>query len=250
VNLFGADHEFTKLVVDLKGKDPDDAFSSIPYEKGFHFLYYLEKLVGKPAFDKFIPHYFTKFLKKSVDSFEFQATFLDFFKDTEAVKSIDWDTWFYAPGMPPKPEFDTSMVDKAFALAEKWESKDFNASANDIKDWTANQVVVFLERVQLFKTPLTPAQSQAMGKAYSLATSRNVELTSRYFSIGLIAKDETVYHPTAELLGKVGRMKFVRPLYRNLEKVDRKLALATLEKNKDFYHPICRAQVEKDLAGK
>lgn len=33
VNLFGKDHEFTKLVIDLKGKDPDDAFSSIPYEK-------------------------------------------------------------------------------------------------------------------------------------------------------------------------------------------------------------------------
>jgi hypothetical protein len=30
---FGHDHEFTKLVIDLKGKDPDDAFSSIPYEK-------------------------------------------------------------------------------------------------------------------------------------------------------------------------------------------------------------------------
>jgi hypothetical protein len=33
VNNFGHDHEFTKLVIDLKGKDPDDAFSSIPYEK-------------------------------------------------------------------------------------------------------------------------------------------------------------------------------------------------------------------------
>jgi len=33
VNLFGSDHEFTKLVINLKGKDPDDAFSSVPYEK-------------------------------------------------------------------------------------------------------------------------------------------------------------------------------------------------------------------------
>ena len=33
VDRFGHDHEFTKLIVDLKGKDPDDAFSSIPYEK-------------------------------------------------------------------------------------------------------------------------------------------------------------------------------------------------------------------------
>jgi leukotriene-A4 hydrolase len=86
-----------------------------------------------------------------------------------------------------------------------------------------------------------------MGKAYSLGTSRNVELSFRYFGIGLTAKDETVYQPTAELLGKVGRMKFVRPLYRKLNKVDRKLALETFEKNKDFYHPICRDMVDKDL---
>jgi len=56
-----------------------------------------------------------------------------------------------------------------------------------------------------------------------------------------------VYQPTAELLGKVGRMKFVRVLYRGLVKVDRKLALETFEKNRDFYHPICRGMVEKDL---
>lgn len=74
-----------------------------------------------------------------------------------------------------------------------------------------------------------------------------MELLSRYFEIGLEAKDETVYHPTAELLGKVGRMKFVRPLYRGLVKVDRKLAEQTFEKNRDFYHPICRGLVEKDL---
>ena len=76
-----------------------------------------------------------------------------------------------------------------------------------------------------------------------------MELSSRYFSIGLIAKDETVDQPAADLLGKVGRMKFVRPLYRKLNNVDHKLALKTFELNKDFYHPICRNQVEKDLKG-
>lgn len=139
------------------------------------------------------------------------------------------------------------MVDKCYALADKWESKDFTPKPSDIEGWAANQTVVFLENVQLFKEPLTPAQSQAMGKAYSLAESRNVELSSRYFGIGLTAKDESVYQPAADLLGKVGRMKFVRPLYRKLEKVDRKLALETFEKNKEFYHPICRGMVEKDL---
>ncbi|KAG4410498.1 hypothetical protein IFR04_016367 [Cadophora malorum] len=251
VNNFGADHEFTKLVIDLKGKDPDDSFSSIPYEKGFHFLYYLEKLVGKPAFDKFIPHYFTTWSQKSLDSYDFKATLLDFFasdaSSSKALQSVDWDAWFYKPGLPPKPKFDTSMVDRCYALAESWSSPSYKPSPSDIEGLTANQIVVFLEKVQLFETPLSPSKSQAMGKAYKLATSRNVELSFRYFGIGLTAKDESVYHPTAELLGTVGRMKFVRPLYRKLNKVDRKLALETFEKNRDFYHPICRDMVEKDL---
>lgn len=62
VERIGTDHEFTKLVVDLKDKDPDDAFSSVPYEKGFNFLYYLEKLLGKEKWDKFIPHVSLNFM--------------------------------------------------------------------------------------------------------------------------------------------------------------------------------------------
>lgn len=69
----------------------------------------------------------------------------------------------------------------------------------------------------------------------------------RYFGIGLAAKDEGVYQPTADLLGTVGRMKFVRPLYAKLAACDRKLAVETFEKNKSFYHPICRNMVMKDL---
>ncbi|KAL3424114.1 leukotriene a4 hydrolase [Phlyctema vagabunda] len=252
VDLFGHEHGFTQLIPNLKGEDPDDAFSSIPYEKGFHFLYYLEKLVGKSAWDKFIPHYFSTWQRKSLDSFEFKATLLDFFASDKAsasaLESVDWDSWFYKPGLPPKPQFDTSVVDVCYELSDKWESnKNFTPSASDIKGWTANQVVVFLERVQLFKTPLTPKQTQAMGEAYKLASSRNVELSSRYFKIGLTAKDESVYKPAADLLGTVGRMKFVRPLYRQLAIADLKLARETFEKHRSFYHPICRAQVEKDL---
>ena len=36
---------YTKLVPDMVGIDPDDAFSTVPYEKGHTLLYYLETLV-------------------------------------------------------------------------------------------------------------------------------------------------------------------------------------------------------------
>ena len=35
--------------------------------------------------------------------------------------------------------------------------------------------------------------------------------------------------------------------YRQLRDVDRDLAMKTFEKNREFYHPICRGMVEKDL---
>ncbi|KAJ0418130.1 leukotriene A-4 hydrolase [Aspergillus carlsbadensis] len=253
VERYGEDHEFTKLVPTLKGQDPDDAFSSVPYEKGFTFLFFLEKLVRKEKFDKFIPHYFTKFKGKSLDSYEFKSTILDFFSsDAEAYKllqELDWDGWFYRPGLPPKPEFDTSLADTVYELAHKWKSQPFQPHLDDIKGLTANQIVVFLEQVLFFEQPLTADQSKLMGEVYGFAKSENIEVANLYLQVGLKAGDKSVIEPTTELLGRIGRMKFVRPLFRTLQKVDRQAAVKTFERNKDFYHPICRAMVEKDLFG-
>ncbi|KAJ5777112.1 hypothetical protein N7520_000358 [Penicillium odoratum] len=257
VEHFGHDHDFTKLITDLKGKDPDDAFSSIPYEKGFNFLFYLENLVGKPKFDRFIPYYFTTFQRKSLDSYEFKECILGFFQsDAEAsqlLNELDWDKWFYSPGLPPKPQFDTSLVDVVYALAKKWEtlpSSSFKPQVSDLEGLTANQIVVFLEQILRWEEPLRPELSKLMGEVYGLSKSTNIEVSNLYFQVGMKAGDESVIEPTTELLGRIGRMKFVRPLYRNLQKINRPVALATFEKYKDFYHPICRGMVEKDLFGK
>lgn len=61
------------------------------------------------------------------------------------------------------------------------------------------------------------------------------------------AKDSSAYPGVAKLLGEVGRMKYTRPLYRGLNKVDHELAVKTFKEYRDFYHPICRQMVEKDL---
>ena len=45
----GKNHPYTLLVPDLKGVDPDDAFSSVPYEKGSALLLTLEQMIGGPG---------------------------------------------------------------------------------------------------------------------------------------------------------------------------------------------------------
>ena len=146
------------------------------------------------------------------------------------------------------------MVDECYALADKWhalstDGDTWEPSKADIDGWMANQSVVFLERVQTFEKPLSTNLVDKLGSTYAFATSQNVELVSRFFVIGLKAKAESVYEPTADLLGRVGRMKFVRPLYRGLKECDAEFAKKTFEKHRDFYHPICRGMVEKDLYG-
>lgn len=49
VDTFGANNPLTNLVPSLQDVDPDDAFSSVPYEKGFALLYHLEELMGGPG---------------------------------------------------------------------------------------------------------------------------------------------------------------------------------------------------------
>lgn len=250
---FGLDHRFTQLLIDHKGIDPDDAFSTVAYEKGFHMIYYLDRLVGRQNFDKFIPYYFRKWSTKSLDSYEFKDTFLEFFSTPEyaALKdklaSIDWEGRFYSRGLPPKPEFDTSLIDVCYKLADQWKDKSFKPSPKDVEDLSANQKLVFLGKVQDFEEPLSAEQAEKMGEVYDFLGSKNVELKSSYFTIALRSKVTSTYSLVADLLGEVGRMKFVRPLFRSLTKVDRELALKTYEKNRDFYHPICRAMVAKDL---
>ncbi|KAI9167595.1 Leucine aminopeptidase [Paramyrothecium foliicola] len=252
VELFGKDHEYTKLIISHDNVDPEDVYSQVAYEKGFHLVYYLERLVGRENFDKFIPHYFTKWSGKSLDSFEFKDTFVDFFNNLgddaikQKVAEIDWDAKFYTPGLPPKPEFDTTLANQCYELAEKWKNDSYEPNAKDVESFTANQKLVFLGEIQQAE-PLSPERAQLLGKVYDIVASKNVELKSAYYLIALKANDRTSLEGAADLLGKVGRMKYVRPLFRALNKVDRQLALDTFAKNKDFYHPICKGMVQKDL---
>lgn len=129
------------------------------------------------------------------------------------MNELDWDKWFYSPGLPPKPQFDTSLVDVVYTLAKKWETdSSFKPQPSDIEGLTANQIVVFLEQILRWEQPLRPELSKLMGEVYGLAKSENIEVSNLYLQVGMKAGDQTVIEPTVELLGRIGRMKFVRPL--------------------------------------
>ncbi|KAJ3107929.1 Leukotriene A-4 hydrolase [Phlyctochytrium bullatum] len=236
--------------------DPDDALSSIPYEKGFHFLFYLETILGGASvFDKYLKYHVEKFSHKSITSEDFKANLYTFFSDKkEILDGVNWDEWFNGVGMPPvKNEFDTTLADACHRLAERWDKgRDAPSTAGftaaDIADFDSNQIVVFLESL-LNKAALPIAALDFMDELYKLTTRRNSDIKLRWLQLNLGSNHEALYTVAVEFVTSIGRMKYVRPVYRALAKAKNGLALAqeTFKKNKSFYHPICAALVEKDL---
>lgn len=270
INAMRKPERFSTLVQNLKdGTDPDEAFSSVPYEKGFNLLFYLENLLGGLSeFDPFIKHYFTKFSRKSLDTWQFLDTLYDFYPHKKQVlDSVDWDTWLFKPGMPPKPQFDTTLADDVYLLADKWISKSklFTSeseffeefSSNDIVNFSSNQIILFLDTLvhgyskshENFDWSKYQIAANAFSKVYDvkIVQSKNAEIIFRFFKFQVHSCITSAYFKLAEWLGTVGRMKFVRPGYRLLFMVDKNLALSTFDKHQNTYHPICRSLVKQDL---
>ncbi|EQC37343.1 hypothetical protein SDRG_05560 [Saprolegnia diclina VS20] len=255
VDHYGHDHEFTKLVPVLDGADPDDSFSSVPYEKGFNLLYYLSKLVGDAAFETFAKAYVRAFRYKTVTSNEFRDFFVAFFAETKSAElaTIDWAAWFYAPGMPARPDFDTTISTASAELADRWLQNAGPFAADDIAHWTSSQIIVTLETI-LEKCIargefLSHDVLADMGALYNLVETKNSEVRFRYQTLCVRAEYAVILPQVEAFLKEQGRMKFVRPLYRDLYKsafgaADARRIFAEW---KDNYHPIARKMVAKDL---
>lgn len=274
------DQKYTRLIQNLKdGSDPDDAFSTVPYEKGFNFLFHLENTVGgTEKFDPFIKHYFSKFNKKSLDTYQFIETLFEYYaaQDQEIfakLQKVDYETWLLGTGLPPKPQFDTTLVNQCLALSEKWYTVITQANANntkltknslsqkfsndaDVASYTSNQLVVFLdslsnyndENQQFLSTENGQVALQFIDEEYSrIAKNGNAEVKFRFFKVLLKGRVTKEYQVFADWLGTVGRMKFVRPGYILLNECDKQLAVETFKKFESLYHPICVAMVKKDI---
>src|SRR6266446_3430928 len=102
------------LHIDLRGRDPDDGVTSVPYEKGALLLRSLEEKFGRAKFDAFLREYFEHFAFQSITT----GIFVDYLQKhlLNGDTSIPLDEWLNKPGLPasaPRP------VSDAFAKVEE-----------------------------------------------------------------------------------------------------------------------------------
>ena len=206
----------TALVPSLAGGvDPDDAFSSVPYEKGFAFFYHVETLVGGPrAMDPFLRAYAAAFRHKSIATDDLRALLEQHFP-AKTLESIDWATWVNAPGMPPvKHAYDDSLAKAAGDLAEAWRSAgDRPSGADQWESFSTDQRVYMLQRLDEAEPRLGHVVIEKLESAYGLNAVRNSEVRFNWQKLALHSGWTPVFPHVVDFITSIGRMKFVIPLY-------------------------------------
>ncbi|MCY7297359.1 M1 family metallopeptidase [Alteromonas sp. a30] len=228
------------LAIDLRGRDPDDVFSNIPYEKGALFLREIEHAIGRDNFDAFLKNYFAHFAFQSITTDEFlaylQETLLKQYPNKLNMQRIN--QWIFEAGVPegaPQPESNAfEMVDTA---RNAWLNGEKAAMDIDTQKWTVHQWLYFLNNMP---ETLSAEQMQKLDAAFNLTQSHNNEIAHAW----LMHVVKNWYEPALprlhNYLVSIGRNKLVRPLYRELSKTPKGKALAkkAFEQAKAGYHPL------------
>ncbi|KAJ3612580.1 hypothetical protein NHX12_020851 [Muraenolepis orangiensis] len=254
VNTFGANNPLTNLVPSLRDVDPDDAFSSVPYEKGFALLYHLEELMGGPeVFMGFVKSYIQMFAYSSITTEEWKSYLFTYFKDkVDILNKVDWNAWMHTPGMPPvKPKYDTTMADACIVLCCKWtkasEGDLGKFMAADLKPLSSHQVIEFLSLI--LQEPLPLSHVKRMQEVYDFNSSTNSEILSRWLRLCVKSKWEEAVPKALQMATEQGRMKYTRPLFRevyNFEKY-REEAVRMFKAHRGGMHPVMVGLLSKDL---
>ncbi|EEY63192.1 leukotriene A-4 hydrolase, putative [Phytophthora infestans T30-4] len=262
IQSFGASHPYTALVPDTEGVDPDDVFSRVPYEKEFNFLHYLSTVVGAEEFDLFAQAYIQKFKFQTLTSRDFRVFFENHFAAfPDGLRQIDWDGWFFSTGSPLiENKFDTSVISQVRALGDKMMATSDNdkwaktMTPSALRKWPASLWILLLDTLLLLQTGSQTKLSAAHLDAIDafahrhLSTTHNSELRFRWFTLSLRSCDLRVLDRTVEFLKEQGRMKFVRPLFRDLcVALGVVQGAAIFEDCKALYHPIAAKMIQRDI---
>jgi aminopeptidase N len=239
---FASRPELTRLVTPLEGVDPDEAFSEIPYEKGYLFLRALEEAVGRAKWNDFLRRY--------VEHFKFQSiTTQDLLAFVErilpgALAKVDAPAWVDGPGVPPSaPAPKSSRLEAVEAAAASGAAPDEKLAAG----WSPAEWQLYLSSLP---APVDAAVRDALESRWKLSESGNYEVLVTWLERRVEAGDEHAWPRVEEVLSRVGRMKYLKPLYGALAKTPagKSFARGCFDKLRAGYHPIARQVIEQLLS--
>ncbi len=238
--------DMQKLKLQLNMKHPDDGMTDVAYEKGYFFLRLLEQTAGRDNFDAFLKGYFESYKFKTITTEEFKG-----YLETNLIKphklQVNIDEWMYSSGLPENcPKVVSKLFNAVEANLEQFYlTNDVNSSIFS-KDWTTHEWLHFIRNL---KEGTTPEQMKLLDDAFKLTQSGNSEIAAIWFEKSINFGYDNIDKELEAFLIKIGRRKFLMPLYTALAATPegKEKAIAIYKKAKPNYHFVSYNSIDQLL---
>lgn len=246
IEELGPESADTHLKLDLDGRDPDDGMTDIAYEKGALFLRSLEEKVGRERFDVFLRKYFDENAFKTMTTDKFIA-YLEENLLNEMDERPNIEAWIYEPGLPANyPETDSKLFDKVDSVSADYLAGKLKPANFPAKEWSTHEWLHFLRELP---ADIGTAKMTELDKAFKLTNTGNSEIAAAWFELAIKNDYQPAFPAMAEFLERVGRRKFLKPLYEELAKTDahKKWAMDVYAKARKNYHTVSTQTIDEIL---
>ena len=257
--------EDSRLFLDLKNRNPDDGMTDIAYVKGAFFLKTLEQKVGRKKFDIFIQSYFEKHAFKTINSEDFIRYLDKNLLSKEEVKFNHLD-WIYKEGLPKNClQIHSTRLEKMKVLAN-----DFTQGKAIFKTKVSYKKIrikgkmrkkKLIERLKREDHIVQEWQTfiRTLPKSISKEKLKDIdvhlgfkncgisEIMTEWFTLALENNYTEINSDIERFLKKVGRRKYLVPIYKAMNKVNPKLSKQIFENSKNQYHAVSRNSIEELL---
>jgi leukotriene-A4 hydrolase len=234
----------------LGDRDPDDAYSVVPYELGALFLSFLEDKFGRNTFDRFLRRWFDEHAFQSVTTAQFLEFLSKHLLSTRpgAVTEAQIQEWLHTEAIP-----SFAVMPRSDALEKVEQARDTWLTGGSVETlaqtsaaWSTQEWVHFIDALP---RKMDADRLSALDRRFELTDSPNAEIAHVWFRLA-IANRYTAAFPAMEryMIG-IGRRKLIVPLYRDLASTAEGKAMAQriYAKAREGYHPVAQSTVDSLL---
>jgi leukotriene-A4 hydrolase len=221
--------EDTQLKLKLESRNPDEGMTSIAYVKGAFFLKTLEQKVGRELFDKFLKNYFKKFSFKTITT----EDFIDYLNaELLLPNKIEFNTkeWIYEEGIPDNcVKLSSKRFDIVNKLADRFAKGEDIFKTKRKKDkitrdkFNTQEWLTFIRRLP---KKMDPAQLKKLDDKLNFKGWGNSEIMTEWYILGINSDYKGIRPQMKRFLYKVGRRKYIAPIYSALIKTPENLLWA------------------------
>ena len=227
--------------------DPNGGSGGIIYDKGATFLRTMEHIVGRERWDAYLRSWFDRHAFQPATSAMFLADVRQHLVRGDAAleASMVLDYWVYQPGLPGNVLRPDSAI---FAEVDGAVAAFTAGGTPNTAAWATWTTAERLRYINGLPRMLPTSRLDQIDQSLGLSAITNNEVLFAWLNLALVNRYEPAVPVADQFLARVGRRKFVLPLFRTLVEQGEwgmPIAHAIYARTRSGYHSVTTTSVDR-----